>query len=69
MDSQTSDKTSRKGSLIPLSEHPQMDRLVEILRDLPADRQEAFGEWLDERITNNGEQVTHGENDESERVD
>ncbi|MCA1962242.1 MAG: hypothetical protein LDL33_15800 [Desulfomonile sp.] len=37
--------------MIPLSEHPDMDRLAEILRELPADRQEAFLEWNDREVT------------------
>lgn len=47
MDAQASNKATQKGRLIPLSEHPQMDRLAEILTDLPQDRQEAFGAWLE----------------------
>ncbi len=46
MDSQAGNKATPKGRLIPLSEHPQMDRLAEILEDLSDERQEAFGEWL-----------------------
>ncbi len=46
MDSQASNPAVPKGRLIPLSEHPKMDRLAEILEDLSPDRQEAFGEWL-----------------------
>lgn len=46
MDSQASNKATPKGRLIPLSEHPKMDRLAEILEDLSSERQEAFGEWL-----------------------
>ncbi len=46
MDSQASNKATQKGRLIPLSEHPQMGRLAEILEDLSPERQEAFEEWL-----------------------
>jgi len=48
MDSQASDPTSKKGRLKPLSEVPEMDRLAEILGNLPGDRQEVFGQWLEE---------------------
>jgi hypothetical protein len=48
MDSQASEPPAKKGRLIPLSEHPEMDRLAEILENLPEDRQEAFGQWLEE---------------------
>jgi hypothetical protein len=34
----------------PLSESPEMDRLVEILRGLPEDRKQAFWDWMDEEI-------------------
>jgi hypothetical protein len=47
MDSQAGNKATPKGRLIPLSEHPRMDRLADILDNLSADRQEAFGEWLE----------------------
>ncbi len=47
MDSQASDPAVPKGRLIPLSEHPKMGRLAEILGDLSSERQEAFGEWLE----------------------
>jgi hypothetical protein len=47
MVSQAGDPPSKKGSLKPISEDPTMDRLAEILEKLPADRQEAFGEWLE----------------------
>ncbi len=46
MDSQANNKATPKGRLIPLSEHPKMDRLSEILESLSSERQEAFGEWL-----------------------
>jgi hypothetical protein len=59
MDSQASDPASKKSRLNPLSEDPQMDRLAEILKRLPEDRQEAFGEWLEDGVTNKGENVTH----------
>jgi hypothetical protein len=48
MDTSSSNKNPKKGSLTSLSEDPQMDRLAEILEKLPPDRQEAFGEWLEE---------------------
>lgn len=60
MDSQASNKATPKGRLIPLSEHPQMDRLAEILTGLSPERKEAFGEWLD----NHGEDVPSEGNDE-----
>ncbi|AFM23721.1 hypothetical protein Desti_1003 [Desulfomonile tiedjei DSM 6799] len=46
MDSQASDPTAPKSGLTPLSEHPKMDRLADILKGIPADRKEAFEEWL-----------------------
>jgi len=48
MDSQASEPPVKKGRLMPLSEHPEMDRLADILENLPGDRQEAFGQWLEE---------------------
>jgi chromatin segregation and condensation protein Rec8/ScpA/Scc1 (kleisin family) len=48
MDSQAGDPPSKKGRLIPLSEHPQMDRLADILENLPENRREAFSQWLEE---------------------
>lgn len=47
MDAQASNPAVPKGRLIPLSEHPKMDRLSEILENLSQERQEAFGEWLE----------------------
>ncbi len=52
MDSQTGNPPFKKGRLTPLSEDPQMDRLAEILEKLPQDRQEAFGEWLEDSESN-----------------
>ena len=46
MVSRSGDETPKKSGLTPLSEDPDLDRLAEILRDLPPDRQEAFDEWL-----------------------
>jgi hypothetical protein len=63
MEPQTGDKNIEKGSLVPLSEHPQMDRLVEILEKFSPDRQEAFGEWLENKVTNEGEEVTHDDSE------
>jgi hypothetical protein len=69
MDSQASDQAPGKGRLIPLSRHPVMDRLANILKGMALDRQEAFGEWLDKADTNHGEDVTKGESNDQERVD
>lgn len=52
MVSHSGDSTSKKGRLIPLSQNPQMDRLAEILEKLPPDRQEAFGEWIEDAESN-----------------
>lgn len=60
MDSQASNPAIPKSRLIPLSEHPQMDRLAEILTGLSPDRKQAFDEWLN----NHGEDVPNGGNDE-----
>jgi len=68
MESQTGNPPSKKGRLIPLSGHPQMDRLAEILEKLPPDRQEAFGEWLEDTITSEGENITH-DNSEQKTTD
>ena len=48
MDPQTSDKTPGKGRLMDISKEPAMDRLAEIIGNLPPDRQEAFVEWLEQ---------------------
>jgi len=47
MVSQAGDPPSKKGRVSPLSEDPNMDRLAEILKKMPEDRQEAFGDWLE----------------------
>jgi hypothetical protein len=52
MDPRSGDKAPPKGGLTPLSEHPDMDRLEEILRALPPDRQAAFMESLSQEDTN-----------------
>jgi len=36
---------------MPLSEHPKMDRLAEILENLPPERQQAFEDWLETTAT------------------
>lgn len=51
MDSQTGNPPSKKGGLMPLSEHPKMDRLAEILENLPPERQQAFEDWLETTAT------------------
>lgn len=51
MDPRSGDKAPEKGCLTPLSEHPDMDRLAEILRGLPPDRQDAFMEALSQDET------------------
>lgn len=50
MDSQAGDKDSKAGCVIPLSEHPLMDRLDEILRALSSDRRDALDHWVSERL-------------------
>ncbi len=55
MESQTGNPHSKKGRLTPLSEDPQMDRLAEIVKKLPPDRQEAFGEWLEDMANEGNE--------------
>ena len=54
------------------SEHPSesrikelLDRLAELLRELPPDRQKAFQEYLDEQIEKEGDDG--GDNQESDR--
>jgi hypothetical protein len=69
MDTQTSDQASEKGRLIPLSRHPVMDRLANILKGMSPDRQEAFGEWLEQSDTQHGEDVTRGEDNDSQCTD
>lgn len=64
MDSQASNSPFEKSGLIPLSEHPTMDRLAEILGKLPQDRQEVFGEWLDSADTQDGVEVTKDESEQ-----
>jgi hypothetical protein len=64
MDSQASDPASKKGRLMPLSEHPQMDRLADILETLPQDRQKAFNEWLEEADASEKDGMTHGDSQE-----
>lgn len=51
MDSRSSDKASQKGRLKPLSDHPAMDRLAEILQGLSLDRVRAFMKWNQEDPT------------------
>jgi hypothetical protein len=69
MDSQAGNPASKKSRLIPLSEHPQMDRLKQILEKFPPDRQEAFGEWLDSTESDHERTLTEEDDHEQGSTD